>query len=91
MVSGFISGLFFMVFTAGLLASSFRSIVLGIYTVDEIKKVKQPAFSNKELRMMWFSGTGRRRLCNCEDIQGPTSRSTGPSWWDQIPLLNRSY
>ena len=42
LVFGLISGLYFVIFTGGLLSSSFRSIILGIYTVDEIKKVKSP-------------------------------------------------
>jgi hypothetical protein len=42
LVAGLVSGLYFMIFTAGLLSGSFRSIVLGIYTVDEIKKVRTP-------------------------------------------------
>jgi len=56
LVFGLGSGLFFMVFTGGLIASSIRSIILGIYTVDEIKKVKTAALTNSELRRMWFSG-----------------------------------
>jgi hypothetical protein len=47
LVAGLISGLFFMVFTAGLLSGSFRSIFLGIYTVDELKKFKEPAVTNQ--------------------------------------------
>jgi hypothetical protein len=44
------------------LASSFRSVFLGIYTVEELKKEKEAEYENGEIRRMWFSGEGRRKI-----------------------------
>lgn len=75
LVFGLASGLSFMIFTVGLLSASFRSLVLGIYTVEELKGIKHPGLSNSELRMLWLSWEGRRKLCIFMDKLGSDFKS----------------
>lgn len=56
------SSLFGAILTGGLLSGCFRSIIQGVYTVEELKKIKTIKYTNSQLRCMWFSSTGRHTI-----------------------------
>jgi len=68
MLAALISSIYFLIFTGLLLAGSIRSIFLGIYSVEELKKEKKAEYSNWEMARLWFSSAGRRTLCKRLDI-----------------------
>ncbi len=63
MLAALASSIYFLIFTGLLLAGSIRSIFLGIYTVEEMKKEKKAEYTNWEMARLWFSSAGRRTLC----------------------------
>lgn len=62
MVAALISGTYFAIFTGLLLAGSIRSVFLGIYTVEELKREKAAEYTNWEMARLWFSSAGRGTL-----------------------------
>lgn len=57
------SHLFFVIFTGMVLAGSVRSIIEGVYVVDNIKQRKKYKHSNLQFFLMCFTFNGLRQLC----------------------------
>ena len=68
MLIALVTSIYFLIFTGLLLAGSIRSIFLGIYTVEELKKEKKAEYTNWEMARLWFSSAGRVTLCKGIDI-----------------------
>lgn len=80
LVMALISSLYFLIFTAGMLASTFRSVLLGLLTVQQLKKEKTASMTNAELRRLWLTQEGRAIISMTILMQKETLLRIGSGW-----------